>query len=481
VAVFWQDIRYASFHSGKLRLTGATATSRKPRAQLMRILGLGFGLAVVFGSTVGVGILRLPGIVAAQLGNSWLVLAIWIGGGIYALLGAVSIAELAAMLPATGGFYVYSKRAFGPAAGFTVGWGDWLNNCATLAFGSVAAAEYLAALISPLAGHETAVALLLLASLTLVHWIGMRLSSVVLQLSCSATALTLIVLACACLFHGSAADSAFHHPLRGAPANALAIFAALIVAFRAVIVTYDGWYEAIYFAEEDKNPTRNLPRALIGGVVLIIALYLLMNTAFLRVMPMAQLAASKLPAADAARIVFGSTSFAAGSGKFVTLLSLLTLISLVNSVMLGAPRILFAVGRDGLFSERVATVSATGTPRPALLLSSLAAVVLVASGTFENIVTVAAFFVAFIYCLNYVALFTLRWREPATPRPFRAWGYPFSTGIVLLGSFLFLVAAVLGDPGSAVRAFVLLGIGVPVYLWMQRRRMRRRRGVSQPG
>jgi len=436
----------------------------------MRILGLGFGLAVVFGSTVGVGILRLPGTMAAQLGKSWLVLAVWIAGGIYTLLGAVSVAELAAMLPEAGGFYVYSKRAFGSATGFTVGWGDWLNNCAVLAYGSVAAAEYLAALVARLAGHETAVALLLLALLTLVHWIGMRLSSVVLQLSTSATALTLIVLACACLFHGSAADSAFHHALPSAPSSALAIFAALIVAFRAAIVTYDGWYEAIYFAEEDQNPTRNLPRAMIGGVVLIVTLYLLINVAFLRVMPMAELAASKLPAADAAQVVFSATSFAALSGKFVTVLSLLTLISLVNSVMLGAPRILFAVGRDGLFTEKVTAVSASGTPRPALLLSSLAAAILIASGTFESIVTVAAFFVASIYCLNYAAAFALRRREPETARPFRAWGYPFSTGIVLLGSFVFLVAAVHGDPGSALRAFLLLGISVPVYLWMKRRR-----------
>jgi basic amino acid/polyamine antiporter, APA family len=435
----------------------------------MRILGLGFGLAVVFGSTVGVGILRLPGTVAAQLGNSWLILAVWIAGGVYTLLGAVSVAELAAMLPQAGGFYVYAKRAFGSAAGFTVGWGDWLNNCAVLAFGSVAAAEYLSALIPRLAGHERAGALLLLASLTLVHWIGLRLSSVVLQLSSSATALTLIVLACTCLFHHRAADSALHHSSPTTPAGTLAVFAALIVAFRAVIVTYDGWYEAIYFAEEDKNPARNLPRAIIGGVVLIVALYLLMNVAFLLVMPMAELAASKLPAADAAQIVFASSPFATVSGQFVTLLSLLTLISLVNSVMLGAPRILFAVGRDGLFSERVTAVSPTGTPRPALLLSSLAAAVLVASGTFENIVTIAAFFVASIYCLNYAAVFTLRQREPSAPRPFRAWGYPWSTGIVLLGSLLFLVAAVHGDPVTALRAFALLAVSVPVYLWMRRR------------
>ena len=254
--------------------------------------------------------------------------------------------------------------------------------------------------------------------MTLVQWIGLRLSSVVLQLSSSATALTLIVLAGACLFHRGTRRFGFAHPLPTAPAGALAIFAALIVAFRAVIVTYDGWYEAIYFAEEDKNPTRNLPTAMIGGVVLIVALYLLMNVAFLLVMPMAELAASKLPAADAAQIVFASSLICGAlAAKFVTLLSLLTLISLVNSVMLGAPRILFAVGRDGLFTERVTAVSATGTPRPALLLSSLAAAVLVASGTFENIVTIAAFFVASIYCLNYIAVFTLRQREPATAAP----------------------------------------------------------------
>jgi APA family basic amino acid/polyamine antiporter len=435
----------------------------------MRILGLGFGLAVVFGSTVGVGILRLPGTVAAQLGNPLLILAVWIAGGVYTLLGANSIAELAAMLPQAGGFYVYSKRAFGGSVGFTVGWGDWLNNCAVLAYGSVAAAEYLSALTSHMAGHETAVALLLLASLTLLHWIGLRLSSVVLQVSSSATAITLIVLASACFLHRGTTGSAIHQTSATAPSSTLAILAALIVAFRAVIVTYDGWYEAIYFAEEDKNPAANLPRAIIGGVVLIVALYLAMNVAFMLVMPMAELSASKLPAADAAQIVFASTPFASMSGKFVTLLSLLTLISLVNSVMLGAPRILFAVGRDGLFTDRVTAVSATGTPRPALALSSLAAAILIASDTFDNIVTIAAFFVAFIYCLNYVALFVLRRREPEARRPFRAWGYPWTTGIVLLGSFVFLVAAILGDPVVALRAFALLAISVPVYLWMTRR------------
>jgi len=426
-------------------------------------LGLGFGLAVVFGSTVGIGILRLPGTVAAQLGSAWLILAVWAAGGVYTLLAASSVAELAAMLPQAGGFYVYARRAFGVPVGFAVGWGDWLNNCAVLAMGSVAAAEYLAVLVSRFAGHERMVALVLLAALTVLHWIGLRLSSVVLQLSSSATALTLIALAVLCLFRPGTANSALHQPLSSAPISVVTIFAALIVALRAVVVTYDGWYEAIYFAEEDKDPAHNLPRSILGGVLVIVALYLLMNLAFLAVMPMTELAASKLPAANAAQIVFGSTWLAQRSGEFVTLLSLLTLISLVNSVMLGTPRILFAVARDGLFPEKVSDVSATGTPRPALFLSSLAAVILVANGSLERIVTVTSFMVASVYCMNYVALFVLRRREPELQRPFRAWGYPWSTALVLIGSVLFLAAAVHGDPGDALRALLLLAISVPVY------------------
>lgn len=432
-------------------------------------MGLGFGVAVVFGSTVGVGILRLPGTIAAQLGNAWLILAIWIAGGVYSLLAAASVSELAAMMPEAGGFYVYAKRTFGPATGFSVGWADWLTNCSVLAFGSYAAAEFLAKLVARLEGHESALALLLLASLTLLHWFGLRLSSIVLQVSSSATGVTLIALAVACFLHHGGGDSALHHPLANAPHTALPLFAAFILALRAIIVTYDGWYEAIYFAEEDKQPSRNLPRAMIGGVLLITALYLVMNLAFLSALPMEILAASKLPAADAAQIVFASTPFSTFSGQFVTLLSLLTLISLVNAVMLGAPRILFAVARDGFFSGRVAEVSAGGTPRPALLFSSLAAALLVASGTFESIVTIGAFFVASTYCLNYIALFVLRWREPAAERPFRAWGYPWSTGLVLAGSLAFLVAAVYEDPANAGRAFLLLAVSVPVYFWKKRR------------
>ena len=185
-----------------------------PKAQLLRTLGVGFGVAVIFGGTIGVGILRLPGTVAAQLGNYWLILAIWALGGMYALLGSMSVTELAVMVPQAGGFYVYARRAFGAGAGFAVGWGDWLNNCASLAYVAFAAAGYVIALLPDLAGRDKAVALALLASFSALHWMGIRVSSNVQKLTSSATALAFLILVAACFsFHGKRRYRASSRPL----------------------------------------------------------------------------------------------------------------------------------------------------------------------------------------------------------------------------------------------------------------------------
>jgi APA family basic amino acid/polyamine antiporter len=439
------------------------------RTQLFRILGLAFGLAVVFGGTVGVGILRLPGTVAAALGSAPLILLFWILGGIYALFGAISVAELGTMLPQAGGFYVYARRAFGGAAGFAVGWNDWLNNCAAIAYGTYAAAEYLGALLPQIAAHKKPVALGILFFFTALHWAGLRLSSNVQKLVSAVAALTLLVLAVGCFLFGHPAASAAAPVLANTAASlplfSMAMLIALVSALKAIIITYDGWYEAIYFTEEDTDPARHLPRALIGGVAFVIVLYLVLNLAFLRALSIPHLAASKLPAADAAQALF-----AHGSGEFVTLISLLTLVGLINSVLLGTPRILFAISRDGLFMKQATMVSAGGTPRPALLITAGAIALLVASGTFERIVAIAAVLYVAIYCANYAAVFVLRRREPGLARPFRVWGYPFTTGIVLVGSVIFLAAAAAGDPVNAGIAFALLGACVPAYFLIHRGR-----------
>jgi APA family basic amino acid/polyamine antiporter len=450
-------------------LSAASASAgRKPG--LLRILGVGFGIAVIFGGTVGVGILRLPGTVAAQLGNYWLILLSWMVGGIYALLGSISVTELGAMLPQAGGFYVYARRAFGRFAGFAAGWGDWLNNCAVLAYASITAAEYLGQLWPSdlLHHHQTAGALGILAIFTFLQWTGVRSGSGAQQLASSVTAMALLVLVVASFLHSSkSANWAGAAAPIHLPAGFLVGTGALVAALRSVIVTYDGWYEAIYFTEEDANPGRNLPKIMIGGVTLVIAMYLLINLALLHVLTIPQLAASKLPAADAAQIIFGKTS-----GRLIVGLSLLTLLGLINSVLLGATRIIFAISRDGLFASAAARVSAGGTPRVALLMTSLAAMLLVASATFERIIAIAAIFFVANYAASYAALLVLRRTAPELPRPFRAWGYPWSTLLVLAGSVLFLVAAVKSDVKNSLAALCILAAGAPAYIFMVQRKER---------
>ncbi len=344
-----------------------------------------------------------------------------------------------------------------------MGWADWLNNCAVVAFGSVAAAEYLAALFPRLLHLQTPVALAILLFFCGLQWNSLRIGSSVQQIASSITAITFVFLAIACLLHPGL--PAHHAAGPTNPHHVTSFFQSIIpvvAAIRAVVVTYDGWYEAIYFTEEDTDAARHLPRAMIGGVLIVLSLYLLMNLAFLHVLSIPALAASNLPAADAARIVLP-----AWSGTFVTVLSLLTLLGLINAVLLGAPRILFAIGRDGLFSTRAAQVAPGGTPRVALALSAGVVALFIVSGKFEDIIAVAAILIAVMYCVNYIAVFVLRVREPHMNRPFRAWGYPFKTSLVLAASLVFLIADIHDDPHGAIRAAALLVIALPTYAWMR--------------
>ena len=205
-------------------------------APLARILGLGFGLAMVFGGTVGGGILRLPGTLAATLGDSRLILVFWIVGGIYALLGAVSVAELAAMLPRAGGFYVYARRAFGSGAGFVVGWSDWINEVAALAYGSITAMTFLAALWPAVASYARLGAVFIITTFTALHWVGLRLGSSLTRLISLSIGLMMLILVVACLFVPPAAHTSVPLPLSAAalPLLSLGMLAALVSAKRNV-------------------------------------------------------------------------------------------------------------------------------------------------------------------------------------------------------------------------------------------------------
>jgi APA family basic amino acid/polyamine antiporter len=233
----------------------------------------------------------------------------------------------------------------------------------------------------------------------------------------------------------------------------------LIVALQSVVITYGGWQSAMYFSEEDRDPDRNLPRAMIGGVAAVIVVYLLVNIALLTVMPIADLARSTLPAADAAQILLG------GRGRaIITVLSIVSLPPMLNAILMIGTRILFAMGRDGLLWRRAASVTAGGTPAAAMLATTVVALALIATGTFQRLVAVVAFFLAANYVVCCLALIVLRRREPDRARPFRAWGYPWSAGIVLGGAAAFLAGAAVGDTVNAAGALALLALGFVIRL-----------------
>ncbi len=435
-----------------------------PRAGLLHILGLGFGLAGAVGGSIGAGILRTPGLVAAQLGSPALILAAWLLGGLYALLGAVCVAELGASLPRAGGWYVYAQRAFGPWAGFSVGWTDWLGHVVGLAWVAITVGEVVAALLPALPLDPRATACLVLAAFSLIQLLGVRAGSASQQLLSLVKAVAFLVLVLACFLvgdpaaarsaAGAAAPPATGAGLASGPGSALAA----VLALQAVITTYDGWASPIYFSEEFSEPERDLPRSLLGGVAAVLVLYLLVNGALLRVLPLEQLAASALPATDAARRLVGPLG-----GTLITGLALLSLLGLVNTVVMAAPRILFGLSRDGLVPAFAQRVTGGGTPLVALAITSGGAAALVWSGSFARLLGMASFLYVAIYLAGIVALLVLRWREPELERPFRAWGYPVTPLLIAAGSLAFLVAALCSDTANSLAALALILLGYPLH------------------
>ncbi len=423
------------------------------RGGLLRILGVAFGLSVIVGSTLGIGILRTPGLVAGQLPSPSSILAVWLLGGLYTLLGSVCLTELGTMLPQAGGYYVYARRAFGDTVGFGVGWSDWITYCAVLGYVTIAMGEFAAVLIpSPEPAVKT-VAVAVLVLFAALQWSGLRMSSRFQEAATAVKFLAFLALVAACFAHAASSPP----PAAGAttlPGRGPGLVG-LVVALQSVVITYGGWQSALYFTEEDRDPRRNLPRSMIGGVVSVLVVYLLVNLALLSILPVADLARSTLPAADAARVIFGGRG-----ARIITLLSLVSLPPLVNAIMMIGTRILFALGRDGLLWPGTAVVNARGTPVTATLVTTAVAVVLIWSGTFQELVAVASFFLAANYCVSCLALIVLRRSEPLRERPFRAWGYPWSAAIVLAGAVAFLAGVLVGDTRTALVATGLLAAGV---------------------
>jgi len=431
--------------------------------QLKKLLGVGFGIAVTVGGTIGTGILRKPGPVAQDIGDPTLIIAVWLVVGVYALAGSLSVMELGTMLPKAGAWYVYAHRAFGNYAGFIIGISSWLGSVSAMAFGAAVMSEYIGLIQPTLVNYQKPIAVGILAAFVAFHWVGVRLASRAQEVMSilKAVGLLAFVIVCFVITPDQPSTASTAKTIR--PLAEGGIWLGILSALQAVFYTYDGWHTAAYFTEEDVDPSRNLPKSMISGVLLIIGIYILVNLALLYVLPMDTLAQSKLPAADAVQLLFGP-----GSAKIVTALLMISIMGIINAQIMFNPRVIFAMGRDRLFFRFVTAVNEGGTPTNATLLTAGTSMLMILTNTYGKLSDIATFFFVLCYASGFASLIQLRRTEPDLPRPVRAWGYPFSTWTLLFASLAFLAGVVIGDFSSSMYALGFVAISYPIYLLIKR-------------
>jgi basic amino acid/polyamine antiporter, APA family len=435
--------------------------------RLVNILGVTFGLAVAIGNTIGAGILRTPGDVASQLQTPWLFLGVWVVGALYALLGVNALAELGTMLPRSGAQYVYARHAFGDYAGFVVGWLDWISTCASTAAISIVIGESVAALVPVLSNHATGLAMATVIVFTLLLLKSTRVGGRSQEITSLFKTIALAVFIAACfIFGGTAAAARSPNVTHVTATPTTSLFAGFVLSAQAVIYTYDGWSGPLYFSEELRDPGRQIPRSMFGALFAVAAIYLLVNLAFLYVLPVSAMAGSTLAAARVATAIFGPRG-----ETVVRVVVILALPSAVNACLLMSSRVLYGVSRDGIGPHAATHVNEGGTPTTALLASGIVSLIFLATGTFQSVIAIAAFFFVADYALSFLAVFVLRRREPDARRPYRAFGHPWTTGLVLAGSIAFLVSAVADDTRNSLWALAILVVSYPGFLltrWLLR-------------
>jgi len=445
--------------------TARSVRIRKERGKLLQILGVGFGIAVAVGNSIGAGIVRTPGDIAARLPNHWLYFSVWFLGAFYALVSAFQLAELGSAIPKSGGQYNFSRRALGDYAGFVVGWSDWLSTCGSTGAIGIVVGEYMAHIFPVLDGalriKVTAVSVIVIFAV--LQWKSISMGSKVQNFTTLLKGLAFFVMVIACFsFGGHVRHAAEAAPLAKAAAPVVipvgaALITAILFGIQATIYTYDGWDGVIYFGDEIKNPGHLVPRAIFASLFSIVVIYLLINAAVLYVLPMSDIAGNNFSLGLAAQRVFGPH----GDTVFRSIM-VLALFSTINALHLMGARVIYAMSRDGLFFRGVSRINKGGTPTLGLLLSALVAVAF-AVFSFDRVIAMLAFFFVTNYLLSFVSMFLLRTRDPDLPRPYRAWGYPWTTALALLGSIGFLLEAIREDRTNSIFTLIALACSYPLY------------------
>ncbi|HXE81074.1 MAG TPA: amino acid permease [Vicinamibacterales bacterium] len=435
---------------------------------LERRLGVWSAFFIVVGITIGSGIFRTPAVIAARVPDPMLMLAVWVAGGLMALAGALSIAELAAALPHSGGPYVFLREAWGRPAAFLFGWTQFtLIRAASLGALAIVFSEYLLRSFGydpgqhPLLTDAIAAGGLLFA--TIANVLGVRFGAGVVNASTAAKYFGLIVIVACALFLGGSHGASLSHFVE--PADGRVEAGLFGLALISVLWAYDGFADVSFVSGEIVNPQRNLPRALILGTIAIVAIYALANAAYLYVIPVGQLAQSDLVAADTMGALFGQAG--------VSLVSALVMVSTfgsLNGTMLASPRVFFAMADDGLFFRRMAGVHPRyGTPHAAVLLAGGLGMLMVVTQTFERLADTFVLATWPFYALAVAGLYRLRRMRPDLPRPYRVTGYPVVPAVFIVGAVYLVVNALITDAFWTSLVFAIAAAGLPVYyIWFRR-------------
>lgn len=443
------------------------ASPSTTRGHLLRVLGVAFGLAVMVGMTIGMGILRTPGEIAALVPSASVYLMIWILGAVYALLGALTVAELATLRPRSGGLYPMVHDALGPFAGFVSGWTDSLSFCGSIAGIAIVFGEYIGPLVPALDGHEGLTASAVVIVISLLQCQGIRVGNAIQLTTSSMKGIALFALAVAAFtmtVPELPVSTVVSTPQR--LPGGIALFAAVVIALQSAIFTYDGWSAPTYFGEEMQDPGREIPRSIIGGVLLVLMIYMALNLAFLHVLGIRAMAGDPFVAASAASRLFGPAG-----DTVLRVLMLVSLLAAVNALILSGSRISYAMSSDQLMPAALQRVNRGGTPVYGLLMQTTIVLVMVVTSTFNTVVALLAFFFVANYVLVFTSLFVQRRRAADAPRPFRVPLYPFVPGLALAGSLAFLVSTVWSDRNNSLIAIGLLVASWPAHrvlgLWMK--------------
>ncbi|HWZ61626.1 MAG TPA: amino acid permease [Steroidobacteraceae bacterium] len=430
--------------------------------RMPRSVGLLNAVAVSIGITIGSGIFRVPGTVAAVLHDPGPILLCWVLGGVLALCGALTVAELAAALPRSGGMFAYILEGFGPVAAFLFGWAE-LTVVRAAALGAIATifAEYLGHFFALSPSQVRATAALLIALVGALNYVGVRRAAAVLSITTYAKYAAVLALG---LLAYTARGGSWAHltPLASGPLSASLIASALI----PVMWTYDGWADLAFIGGEVRNPQRTLPLALIFGSAGVALVYLIVNLGFMYALPLTDMAGSKLIAASVAERI--PLLAGAGAAVIAGLVLVATFSGLNASMMVGA-RIFYAMGDRGLLFRAVARVSPRfDSPSVAILICTVLGVVYVLLNDFAQLADKFILGIWPFYVLTVATVFVLRRRRPDLPRPYRVWGYPLVPAVFLLASAGMVANALVTDPVNTGVTLLIIAVGLPVY-WVRAR------------